>query len=390
MSVRWSTGFAAVAVLAFTVSTGLLLTNATVLPGAGTVRLVLSVLVGPLGVALSAVVLLQQTGRLSARAAFSTAAAAFLACGLAALTAASWSAGFAEADAGPGHSWLGPSTLLLLSLAWIAGTLCLVAPVGSMLSGRHSRPVRLLQSTALAAPGALVLGVLTLTAPMAGAPVAVVLLVTALRSGRPRRPAAPRDTGQLAVRPSPPVPAAAGTRRRDAAACAAALASLVAGLGCAVFALTGSSWAPTVTDSTHAMNLGLAAGAVAAIPATLAAGILFTPRFGSIMRWSVSVCCVSLVLASAGQLHGAGHPTQWPLILAAATLMGFAVALPLGRFVPGGTLLRAGVTALLGLAASFIGLQLVTMAAFIAPPAAAALFAWSWKRLSRTGLRPVR
>ncbi|MET3923329.1 hypothetical protein ABIB26_004290 [Arthrobacter sp. UYEF20] len=91
-----------------------------------------------------------------------------------------------------------------------------------------------------------------------------------------------------------------------------------------------------VTDSTHAMNLGLAAGALAAIPAAIAAGMVLTPRFGSVMHWSALLCCASLVVEAAAQLLGAGHPTQWPLILAAASLMGFAVALPSDDSFPEG------------------------------------------------------
>ena len=389
MSDRWTTGFAAAALIAFTASTGLLWTNATMLPGAGVVRLLLGVVIGPVALALSAVVLLHRAGRLSAPAAVSTAAGAFLACGLGALTAASWSVGFDEADAGLGRSWFGSSTVLFLIPAWIAGTICLMAPVGSVLGKRRPATIRLVQSSALAAPLALILGALMLLAPLAGPLASVVLFVMALRSGSAKNPAAPRGTVRTAVRSTAPGPAAAWTRRTDAAVCAAALVTLVAGLGCAVFALTGSSWAPTVIDSTGAMNLGLAFGALAAIPVTLAAGIALTPRLGSIVRWSVFLCCASLVLESAAQFLGAGHPTQWPLILAAATLMGFALALPFGRLIPGGPSLRIVVAALLGLAGSVIGLQLVTMAAFIASPAAAALFVWSWNRLSAAGLRPA-
>ncbi|MDR6505787.1 hypothetical protein [Arthrobacter oryzae] len=44
--------------------------------------------------------------------------------------------------------------------------------------------------------------------------------------------------------------------------------------------------------------------------------------------------------------------------------------------------MRIGVTAVLGLAGSIIGLNLVMMAAFIAPLAAAALLVWSMIGLS--------
>lgn len=381
---RWAAGFAVTALLAFIGATGLLLSNAIMLPGAGFVRLVLAVFIGPLASALSAVVLLHQAGRLSAPAALSTAASAVPACGLAALSAASWSVGFDEADAGLARSWFGSSTLLFFILGWVAGTASLVAPVTSVL-GKRGSPPRLLQSTFLAAPLALVLGALMLMAPMVGTLGAVVLLVVTLRHGSAQHPAARRETVPVAARTRTPTPA--WTRRRDAAAGAAALLTLIVGLGCAVFALTGSNWA-TALDSTRAMNLGLAAGALAAIPATVAAGMMLTPRFGSVMRWSALTCCASLIVEAAAQLLGAGHPTQWPLILVAATLMGFAVALPFGRLIPGGRSLRIGVTAMLGFAGSIIGLNLVAMAAFIAPIAAAALVVWSLIRLSGPGAKP--
>jgi hypothetical protein len=387
---RWAAGFAATALMAFLGATGLLAGNATMLPGAGFIRLLLAVFIGPLALALSAVVLLHRAGRLSAPAALFTAASALPACGFAALAAASWSAGFEEADAGAGRSWFGSATLLFLILAWIAGTISLLAPVASVLGTRSSGPLRLVRSAVLAAPLSLILGALMLAAPaqIVGTLGAAVLLVVALRLASAKYPAAPRGTVRVATRPSPPRRTAASTRRTDAAAGAAALVTLIVGLGCAVFALTGSTWAPMVTDSTHAMNLGLAAGALAAIPATIAAGIVLTPRCGSVMRWSALICCASLLVAAAAQLLGAGHPGQWPLVLAAATLLGFAVALPFGRLIPGGRPLRIGTTAAFGLAGSIIGLNLVTMAAFIAPCAAAALFARSWTRLSRRGQEP--
>lgn len=388
MLASWAVGFAATALMAFIAAAALLLSNAILLPGAGVVRLLLAVFIGPLAAALSAVVLLYRAGRLSAPAALFTAAVAVPACVLAALAAASWTVGFEEADAGPGRSWFGSATLLFLIPAWMAGTGCLVPAVGSALNNRRSLATRLVQSTLLAAPLALILGASMLMAPMIWTLGAIVLLVVALREGGADPPASPHGVVRAEMQSSPLSLTAAWTRRRNVAAGAAALVTLIVGLCCAVFALTGSNWAPGVTDSTHAMNLGLAAGALATIPAAVAAGVVLHARFGSVMPWSPLLCCAGLVVAAAAQFLGAGHPAQWPLTLAAATLMGFAVALPFGRLVRGGRALRSGVTALFGLAASIVGLSLVTMAAFIAPPAAAVLFIWSMRRLWGQGQQP--
>ena len=386
---RRAAGFAAAAVIAFAGATGMVLVNAIMFPAGGLVRLLLAVFIGPLAVAISAVVLLHRTGRLSAPAAASTAAATLVACGFAALAAGSWSVGFDEADAGLGRSWFGSSTLLFLLLAWVAGTVALLAPVGSALGKPRSVLGGVVQRTVLAAPLAVLLGAMTLLAPLAGALGAVGLLIVTLRLDGAEHPAAFPDRAPLPspARPSPARPAER-TRRRDAAARTAALVTMIVGLGCAVFALTGSSWAPMVTDATHAMNLGLAAGALAAVPATIAAGVVLTPRFGRVMRWSALLCCASLFVTAAAQLLGAGHPAQWPLVLLAAVLMGFAVAAPFGQFIPGGPSVRFGVATLLGLAASLIGLPLVTMAGFVAPCAAVALFVWLSKRLAGPGQLP--
>ena len=51
-------------------------------------------------------------------------------------------------------------------------------------------------------------------------------------------------------------------------------------------------------------------------------------------------------------------------------------------------MLRTGVTALFGLAASIVGISLVTMAAFIAPPAAAVLSIWALTQLWGQGQQP--
>lgn len=132
--------------------------------------------------------------------------------------------------------------------------------------------------------------------------------------------------------------------------CAAALLSFVLGLGCAAFALTASLWAPGVADSTHAMNLGLAAGALAAMPVVIALGMVLRPRFGTSMRWSTLLLCAGLAMEFAAQMAGAGHSLQWPLTLLAATLAGFSLAVPIARFVSAKAPARIAVAMALGLA----------------------------------------
>lgn len=357
-------GLAATSLLAFLGGMALFFSNTFHLPWTGPARYILTGFVGPLAASLSAVVLLRLAGRLPAGGARFVALAAVPAWALAATAAASWAVGFDEADANQGYSWFGSSTLLFMIPGWIAGTACLAVALYSLMVSRRSHPVRRLQAVVLAAPLALILGAIMFMPPMMGTLGAMVLLVVALRQSMP---AASRDVVPPRVVPRKVV---APSRRVVGGA---ALGLLVVGLACAVFAVTGSTWAPIATDSTHAMNLGLAYGAFASIPLLVLAGRVLAPRLGPTTPWSVLLGCASMVVQGCAQLLGAGHTLQWNGILIAATLMGFAIALPLGGFVAGGRLTRVTVVAMMGLAASAVGLPLVMMSAFLAPLGSAVL-----------------
>ncbi|ABM08417.1 putative integral membrane protein [Paenarthrobacter aurescens TC1] len=366
----WAVGCAAASLLAFLGGMVLFFSNTFHLPWTGSAHLVLTGFVGPLTASLAAVVLLRLNGRLPAGVARFTAVGAVPAWALAVTAAASWSVGFDEADMNQGFSWFGSSTLLFMILGWIAGTACLAVPLDALLASRRSLPIRVTLAVLLAAPMALALGALMLMPPMMGTLGAVVLLIVALRQGRSAAAVAAAPTHVIRRQVVAPSPRAVG---------GVALALLVVGLACAVFAVTGSTWAPMVTDSTHAMNLGLAYGAFASIPLLIPAGRVLAPRLGSTTPWAVLLGCASMAVQGFAQFLGAGHASQWNAILVAATLMGFAIALPLGRQVVAGRFGRIAVVALMGLAASVVGLQLVAMSAFLAPVGSAVLLIWSRK-----------
>jgi hypothetical protein len=365
----WAIGLAATSLLAFLGGMALFFSNTFHLPWTGPTRFILTGFVGPLAASLSAVVLSRLVGSLPARKALFVAVAAVPAWALTATTAASWFVRFDEADMNQGFSWFGSSMLLFMIPGWIAGTACLAVALYSLLPSRRSRLIRILQAVVLAAPMALIVGALVVMPPMVATLGAAVLLVVALRQGMP---AASRD-----VVPSRVIYRRVVAPNRRVVG-GAALALLMIGLACAVFAVTGSTWAPMVTDSTHAMNLGLAYGAFASIPLLVLAGRVLAPRLGPITPWAVLLGCAAMGIQGSAQLLGAGHTLQWNGILVAATLMGFAIALPLGRWVAGGRFVRLTVVALIGLAASVVGLPLVMMSAFLAPVGSAALLAWAY------------
>lgn len=367
----WAVGYAAVSLVAFIGATALLFSNAYYLHWAEPAHLILTGFVGPLAATISGVVLLRRVGRLSARAAVFTMAGAVLAWALAATTAASWSVRFDEADAGQDFGWFGSSMLVFMILGWISGTACVAVAIDSLRANRRTIPVRVIQSVLLAAPIALILGAVMLMPPMVGMLGAVVLLIVALRQGRP----VPSPV-RAAVSNSHPA------QQNNRTVAVAAFALLIVGLGCAAFALTGSLWTSAVSDATHAMNLGLGFGAFAGIPLLMIVGHVLAQRLGATAPWVVLLGCASLAAEGAAQLLGAGHPWQWPAVVAAATLMGFAIALPFGRLVAGSRYARIGVIILMGLAASTLGLPLVTMSAFLAPIGSGVLLIWAWRAAS--------
>ena len=397
---RWALVLAAAALAAFLGSTGLLSSNGMQDPALGSIGFVLGAVAGPLAFAVAAVLLMYSAEQLSGRAVVWTAVSALPAVGLTALAQASWAVGFDEADAGGGLSWFGSATLYFVALAWLFGTLTLLAPLGSALNQGTPFLLRPLRTVVLAAISAAVLGPVMALAYLVGPLAGGLLLVLALRLGGHGPGTVAWMPGPLLVSvddpaaaptsqsPSPlpslarPVPA---TRRRDAAVGVAALTTVGAGAACAVFALTGSSWTSAAADATHAMNLGLGAGALAALPAAAAAGGVLAARYGAVILWSTLALCAGLVLEATAQFLGAGHPGQWPFTVAAAAATGFALVLPYGRLIRGGLFLRLGMTILLGLAAALVGVFLVTAAGFIAPPAAVVLLVWSVRRLAGRG-----
>ncbi|MFJ7751528.1 hypothetical protein ACIQXM_16420 [Arthrobacter sp. NPDC097144] len=388
---EWAVACAAAALAAFLLSSALLMTDALYWPGAESVRVAASMFIGPLGLLLAVAVLWHQSGRMSAPAAAFTALAGIPACALAALTAGSWSAGFEAADAGTDPGWFGASTLFFFAAAWTAGTAALVPAVDDLRQLQGFPFLRGVLRVLLAALAAFVLGLVFLVAFPLAPLAATALLFVSLRAAKENQPAADRrrpevsfpDGAPSALRQQRLVHVAAPPTLPRTAVAVTAAGTLVLGLMCAGFALAGSDWSNLAEDSTAAMNLGLAAGALNAVPLTVAAGIVLQPRLGGVIRWTVLLVCGGLLAEAAAQFAGVGHPWQWPLTLTGGILLGFGFAVPLARFVPGSPPLRFSVTAGAGLALAFVGVIVVSGAGFIAPAASAALLVWCFRPPAR-------
>lgn len=373
----WAAVCAAGSLAVYLAATALMLTNAG--PGAGILHTVTSAFLGPLLLTFAVLVLWFRSGSMTAQIALFTAVTAVPALALAALALASWSAGFSLADAGIPFGWFESSFTLVAGAGWLAGAVALTGPVGTLWEPRYARNTKIFL---LAAAAALGFALLYLAAALAAPLAAAAVLVAALRS-------VARAGGHPARQPLPdPVPAS-GTLR--AAVAATGFVTLILGIGFAWFALSGSSWSSLAADSTAAMNLGLAAGALNAVPVAAAVGAVLMPRHGRIILASIALTVAGLLLEAGAQLAGAGHASQWPLTLAAGVCLGFALVPPFARLVPGSPALRICVMAGAGLAVSFLALNVVAAAGFLAPLVSAALLIWCFAPPSarRPAVQPV-
>lgn len=380
---KGAAGWAAVALAAFLLAAGILLTGALYWPGADAVRILAAMFLGPLGLTLSAVALSYQSGRLSAPEVRLTAAAAASAWGLAAAAGASWSAGFASADAGVPLTWFEAAAVPLLALALIAGTAALIPTVNTVWSPHRSQASRTARSLLLAPPAALALFLMFMVGFLFTPFAAAGLLFVALRAGNAEgsrnrsplenRPRDPRPGDSQAMEPATGFPE---SRSVWTAVVVLAGGTLLMGVLCIVFALSGSAWSGLAADSTAAMNLGLAAGALNALPLTVAGGLILYPRFGGVIRWTVLLMAGAFLCEAGSQFAGAGHPWQWPLTLSGAVLLGFGLALPAARLIPGPRLVRIGGTVGAGFAGAAVGVIIVAGAGFIAPLVSAGLLVW--------------
>jgi hypothetical protein len=363
---RMSVGFAfKLAIAALILLTAAAVVLLTVQPP-GPWAWIVTIGIAPILLSLSAAAVLRHAGVLTPPTAVGVAAGACLAWSLALLAFASWSVGFDEADAGLPRTLFGELFLPLFAASCLLGTVAM-APVWVPLL----RPVRRAWARWSAAVGISALCVvpigLTSVTPVTGLVVAIGLAIIAQRMrlgvGGTRRP-----TGVSA-----PPPAAVQRGRHGRLAWFSG-ASAVLGLLCMAFALGGSVWLADLIDGTRAMNVGLAAGALAAIPLVLGAGISLAQRLGWRVWLPASALIAALVVVSAGQFAGAGHPMQWPLMLTAAGCLGIGAALVLSRWLPGSRVVRSILTLAAGAAAAAtIGVGLVVILPFITPFAAVAV-----------------
>ncbi|WP_405375219.1 MULTISPECIES: hypothetical protein [unclassified Microbacterium] len=319
--------------------------------GWGMLSMLLSAGVVPALAAVSAAAVLRSTGLLSDGVALVSAgvgAAAFL---LGGLSAASWSIGFEEADAGVTRSWFAEAWLPMILSALALGGLA-VGVTGSALLSRLRVPVAahvtVAVLTAIAVP--LMLGV-AMIPQGTGAALALGLLIVA--SLPQRRAAIAAGPGTRAVSPIPVPGRIAGrapewrVRRLRAVRLLAAAATAAGAVG-AAYALTGSTWSVLTRDATAAMRIGIVILLVGAVPFLVALGLVMARRSRAAAphTWVPVLSAVaSVVLLAADFLVSGGSGDIGPLWLTSGFLGGVALGWWIGARLRIATVARIGVGA---------------------------------------------
>lgn len=340
--------------------------------------LLLSAAVGPILLSLAAFALLRIVGVLSPPAAVGAGCLSILAWSLAWLSALSWSTGFDEADAGVSRTLIGQLFVPLFLVLGLAGAAAVALTWAALMV--HTRPVWARQLVVVAVASVSVVPVgLGAISPAPGLVVSLLLLVMIQRMRGGSRVAA--------LEPSFQARQFTGEIRARIVGLAASGGLL--GFLCIVFAFTGSLWGSVSLDGTQAMNLGLAAGSLVAIPVALAFGVVVTRR-GAWFWQPTWAAIAALVAVSAGQFAGAGHPLQWPLILASAASLGIGAAFVVSRMLPGGPVIRSIATVAISVAvAASAGIYTVILLPFFTPLAAVTLVAWVIRTRPASSVEPL-
>ena len=277
------------------------------------------------------------------------------------LAGQAWSVGIDEADAGRPRSWFAAGFVPLALSGLALGTTALLPLALGVLRAVPARTARLLLAVLIAGAGAVTVAV-GLVIPTSAALAAAALVVPTCRRTSP--PAVPVAGEQQR---------SSGPGRRWSPPRQSVLTGLtaVAGAASALFAFTGSSWRWYPGDGTQAMNLGLAAASLAAVPLLSVLGNLL--RTGRRYRRSLAPAAMlgGLAAMAVAQGTGAGSSMQLMFLLVAGGFTGLAVALLALPLLPQHPAARAALTVGLTVVAfTTIGLP-AAVAAPVAAPAAA-------------------
>lgn len=278
---------------------------------------------------------------------------------LAALAAASWGLGFADADAGRTPTGFAAATPLLLLGSLAAGALLIGVLVHALCrAGGLGQTGSVLLALLCGALGGPVVG-WSLATPMTSAALAVAALVL-VALGSPGAQRAPNIRTPAAARP------AVDRRSREGLALALARLAAIAGLLGAVFALSGSTWWPVPIDSTTAMSVGISILLAACMPLLASVALLVEARFpvaALLVRGPATALALALVAMGYWYTSAPDGDANWWAVSVASLFVGVAVGatsflLPVSRPVA----IVAGLAVALALAATQVAALLPALA----------------------------
>ncbi|PYD01274.1 hypothetical protein B4U78_006800 [Microbacterium esteraromaticum] len=386
-TVRVALATAIVALLCASATQVVLITSIGIVAqwGAGWLPLALGALSGILQT-LSLLALLTCTGRMRPGRLVPIMLTASAAWALAFLTSWSWSVGFDRADAGLADTAFSGAFTALLGAGWALGGAVITSLV---LELTHPLP----RAAGYAAAGAAALvfpPVIGMTAvvPLVAALSSLALVVACVRmsvvpTGAQRSHAV--DASSARVPAASPAPAMATSLSRRVGL--VALACAVLGAASAAFAVAGGALTPMI-DSTRAMQLGLAAGALTGIPLLWIAGVRLAARFPAHrlpVGGAIALLTAGVLMHAVDTLSGAasGGEPPWAALAPVATGVGLLVWV-VSRVAALPRLLLAGAVAV----AALVPLWPALMASGFLSPAIAGLVAV--RALSASRFQPDR
>lgn len=337
--------------------------------GGGWIPATLGQFLSPLLLTFTALCLLRHSRIIVPQRAVTVFACAIPAWALAAATAVSWSVGFDEADAGGIASPFALAFLPLLAAAWTFGAGAVFLVVDAML-----RRVPYGARWATAGTAALVTPPAVGVAMMSPVTAALVGLGLLFLCGFRQRPG-------LTPPRAAPLPVTLAVRRRVVVF---AMITLVISSLSVAFALTGVSWS-TGIDATRAMQVGLCAGQLCAIPLLFCSGWIQQDRrpAPTVRRWfPVVTLAVGLSLTALDTMTGftqSGH-LPWPGLTVIAIGLSSVVFQMLRTTGP----IRVILAVATGLALLVPVWLAIVMLGFSVPIAATIMMIWG-SRSPRTG-----
>ncbi|MEV7620600.1 hypothetical protein AB0N59_10710 [Microbacterium sp. NPDC089321] len=219
------------------------------------------------------------------------------------LAAWSWSIGFDRADAGLPRTPFSEGLGLLLLCGWALGGVAAAAVV-SELGSTLPRTARTAAAAVAGIAAPAVLGP-AMTLPSAGALPSLVLIIFCVR-----KMAIPAALATAA----PAMPITHTARPLTTSSGAVLLGSAAVGLASVAFALNGGGLMPAI-DSTRAMQIGLASGALSGIPLLWIGATRLAARHpaGRMPIWCATALIIAAVAVEAATaLSGAGRSGDAP------------------------------------------------------------------------------